>query len=283
VRISFLPAILLLLPGIVLSAPRDVASDPPQHGHLTFWGHSSCYLELGGFGFAIDPVFEPGYSPIHRREVPPPPPGALDEVRIVLISHSHPDHLSPNTLETLPDSALVLCPPPAAAHVEPTGLSYRVMKPWEVLRFPGGAVVAIPALHPGGRSGLEVEASLNGGALGYIIHTRGLTLCYTGDTNYFEGMQRIGDRFHPDIVLLNLNAHLHGKDAAQAVHDLGDPVVIPIHWGAYGGTNAMLGPGWREDLRQRLGEQVTLLGVGQTLRLDRWLQEGGFTPPAGDS
>jgi len=158
-----------------------------------------------------------------------------------------------------------------------------VVRPWEVVRFPGGVVVAVPALHPGGRAGLEVEADLGGDALGYIIHSRGLTVYYTGDTNYFEGMETIGARFHPDVVLLNLNAHLHGEDAARAVHDMGNPVVIPIHWGAYGGTNAMLGPGWREDLRERLGEQVTLLGVGQTLRLDRWLEEEDHRPSAGDS
>jgi len=198
----------------------------------------------------------------------------------VLISHAHPDHLSPGTLETLPDSALVLCPPPSAPYVSESGLRTRVLRPWEVVRFGEGegVVVAVPALHPGGRSGLEVEADLSGGALGYIIHTPGLTVYYTGDTNYWEGMQKIGERFRPDIVLLNLNAHLHGEDAARAVHDLGDPLVIPIHWGAYGGTNAMLGPEWRDDLRERLGDRVILLGVGQTLTLDRWLRHPEGAP-----
>jgi L-ascorbate metabolism protein UlaG (beta-lactamase superfamily) len=229
-------------------------------------------VDLDGYGIAVDPVFDSGYSPIHRREVPPPPPGALAGTRMVLISHSHPDHLSPTTLATLPDSATVLCPPPAARTVEEAGLVPRVVRPWEVVRIPGGAVVAVPALHPGGRAGLEVDADLTGGALGYIIHTVGLTLYFTGDTNYWDGMRGIGERFAPDIVILNLNAHLHGEDAARAVRDLGDPVVIPVHWGAYGGTNAMRAPEWRADLWERLGEQVTLLEVGETLTLDRWLR-----------
>jgi len=150
------------------------------------------------------------------------------------------------------------------------------MRPWEVARFGNDeeiAVVAVPALHPGGRVGFETEADLSGGALGYVIHTRGLTLYYTGDTNYFDGLRVVGERFRPDLVLLNLNAHLHGEHAARAVHDLGDPLVIPIHWGAYSGTNAMLSPGWRADFRERLGDLVILLGVGKTLALDRWLRD----------
>lgn len=192
-----------------------------------------------------------------------------------MISHAHQDHLSPTTLAGFPRTATILCPEPAYRHVEDLGLPVKVMRPWEVYRFEGGAVVAIPAHHPGGRSSLNAEA--DGGALGYVIHAPGFTLYYSGDSDYFEGFRLVGERFRPDLVILNVNLHLHSTDAVRAIVDLGTPKVIASHWGAYTGNNAVWTPRWRAELEQILGSVMVPLAVGESLPLYEGLASSPVT------
>ncbi len=115
------------------------------------------------------------------------------------------------------DPVLILGPPPVAAWVakDPAlAPRVRVMKPGDQLAFAGGRVIAVPAHHPGGR--LALRAKTDGNALGYVIEARGVTLYYSGDTGALAGLARIGRTYRPDIVLLNVNAHLHSEAARAA-------------------------------------------------------------------
>src|SRR3954469_15861873 len=75
---------------------------------LTWLGHATVLLELGGARFVTDPVLRARVAHL-RREVPRPGPlGRLDGV---LISHGHHDHLDLRSLRRLDRSAPVLAPP----------------------------------------------------------------------------------------------------------------------------------------------------------------------------
>jgi L-ascorbate metabolism protein UlaG (beta-lactamase superfamily) len=139
------------------------------------------------------------------------------------------------------------------------------MVPGDVMLFPGGTITAVAALHPGPR--LSLKARADGRALGYVIRTSGRTLYYSGDTEYFPGLADVGHRFHPDVVLLNVNPHLHSRDALAAIADVGAPKVVPMHWGAYDGRSVRLGPGWINELVEALGDRVIRLPVGSSLAL----------------
>jgi L-ascorbate metabolism protein UlaG (beta-lactamase superfamily) len=240
-------------------------SAPPQ-GSITFWGHSAVRLETDGVIVVTDPVFTPGYSPWHRRIAPAPEPAAYADTDLILISHAHRDHLSKTTLETFPRSAVILCAEPTALEIEGMGFPIKIMRPWEAYGFEHVTVTAVPALHPGGKNSMSADD--DGGAIGFVIRTRDWTVYYTGDTEYFEGLKRIGETFTPDLVLANVNAHLNEQYARRAFIELGTPPVAAIHHGAYGWTNEVRTPRWHQELERLFGPMFIPLTVGSSLPLD---------------
>ena len=255
------------------AAPAPFVSKPvdprlyhePRHDAVTFWGHASVYIDAGGVGIVTDPVFESSYSPIHPRKVPRPPLSAYDQTSIILISHAHSDHLDPPTLRKFPRTAVILCPAPSEKYVRGLGPSVRVMRPGDTFAFPGGTVVAVAALHPGGR--WIGKAAADGRALGYVIVTTERTIYYSGDTEYFPGIEEVGRRYHPDLAILNVNVHLPPADAVRAMGVLGAERVLPIHRGAFGGGHQRRNAMYREEF-QRLADSLSItLAVGQELSL----------------
>lgn len=238
---------------------------PPARDAVTFWGHACAYIDVGGYGIVTDPVFSERYAVIRRRLIPAPPASAYGRARIVLISHAHQDHTDPSTLRRFPQDARIFAPAPAARYLRTRGFRVRTMVPGDVVPFPGGTITAVAALHPGPR--LSLKARADGRALGYVIRTPERTLYYSGDTEYFPGLADVGRRFHPDVVLLNVNPHLHSRDALAAIADVGAPKVVPMHWGAYDGRSVRLAPGWIDELIEALGDRVIRLPVGGSLAL----------------
>lgn len=209
-----------------------------------------------------DPLLAPSYSPWHRRQVPAPPESVYANVDYILLSHAHRDHLNPPTLERLPKTATVFCPEPCARTVEKTGLRVTVMHEFDSCAFDGGWIVAVPAYHPGRRYSLNAGPSK--GAIGFVIRTSDRTLYYSGDTEYFEGLTTIGERYHPDLALLNVNGHLPPSDAVRAFLVLGSPLVIPIHSVGYSGPTAVQNIRKRREFSDYVGTLSVPLAVGKS-------------------
>jgi L-ascorbate metabolism protein UlaG (beta-lactamase superfamily) len=239
-------------------------TEPPADA-ITFWGHASAYIDVGGFGIVTDPVFSKGYALVRRRLIPAPPPGAYDQARVVLISHAHQDHLDPATLKRFSRGVVILAPAPSAAYLRERGIDARVMRPGSEFPIPGGVIVAVAAHHPGGRTSLKARS--DGRALGYVIETTRTTIYYSGDTEYFPGLADVGRRYAPDVALLNVNVHLPPSDAIVAAADLGMPHVIPIHRGAYDVRTRRLEDDWIAQLGAALGPIVVPLEVGESYPL----------------
>ncbi|HEU4724494.1 MAG TPA: MBL fold metallo-hydrolase [Candidatus Eisenbacteria bacterium] len=245
--------------------PSSMYAPEPEPNAITFWGHACAYIDVGGVGIVTDPVFTDHYATIRRRLIPAPPASAYDQTDVVLISHAHHDHLNAATLRQFPADAVILAPAPAARYLRQRGIRARVMAPGDEFAIPGGSIVAVAAHHPGGRHSLRARA--DGRAVGYVIRTPYATIYYSGDTEYFDGFADVGARFDPDIALMNINAHLHSPEAIVAVAELGMPVVIPIHHGAYNGKNFRHGPRWLGELEHALGPTVVPIDVGESYLL----------------
>jgi L-ascorbate metabolism protein UlaG (beta-lactamase superfamily) len=251
------------VPAISVRPALDagVYPEPPLNA-ITFWGHATSYIDVGGYGIVTDPVFAGAYSPFHRRTIPAPPEQAYDQTRLILISHAHLDHLHPKTLDRFTDGTVVLCPEPSVSHVDDLGLVVRPMLPGDTYEFPGGKITAVPAHHPGGR--LSLKARHDGRALGYVIETEESTIYYSGDTEYYAGLAEIGRQFEPDVAIININGHLNSSDAMLAIAALGTPKVIPSHFGAYAGSNARHSSEWRAELMAEMRQMIIPLDVGDS-------------------
>jgi L-ascorbate metabolism protein UlaG (beta-lactamase superfamily) len=254
------------MPAFRVHAPLDpVLYPPPPRNAITFWGHATSYIDVDGYGIVTDPVFVGAYTPWNKRLIPAPPPAAYAQARLVLISHAHQDHLSPETLAQFPPGTVVLCPRPAARYLRDLRLDVRAMAAGDAFDFPGGQAIAVVADHPGGRRSLKARP--DGRALGYVVRTSLATVYYSGDTKYFPGFQRVGATYHPDIAILNVNRHLHSIDARQAAHDVGARIVIPSHALAYGSPTARRNRRWRAEFVALLGPVARPLAVGESLPL----------------
>lgn len=248
-------------------ASVDPARFPePPHDAITFWGHACLYIDVGGAGIVTDPVFEK-HTIFRFRRIGAPPPERYAHTQVILVSHAHPDHLSAATIRTFPADATILCPEPAAKHLKDVPQKVVVMQPGETFAFEGGVIHAVAAHHPGGRYSLNAES--DGRALGYVIVTAEGTVFYSGDSDPFEGFAAVGDRYSPDVTILNINGHMHGTDAVFAALATRSRMYIPAHFGAYGymGLPPSRLPRDNDTMVRALGPLWVVLEPGESAHL----------------
>ena len=178
---------------------------------LTWLGHATVLLELGGARFVTDPVLRARVAHL-RREVPRPGPiGRLDGV---LISHGHHDHLDLRSLRRLDRSAPVLAPPDSGWALRLGGHLVRTVTPGDEVELAGVRVRAVGAAHDGRRVPVGQATS----AVGFVA----AGVYFAGDTEPFPEMAELAGSL--DVALIPSRA--------------GDPRSAGPHGPARGGRGA---------------------------------------------
>jgi L-ascorbate metabolism protein UlaG (beta-lactamase superfamily) len=201
---------------------------------LTYIGHATTLIRLGGTSILTDPMLRAGLGPL-RRQGPRPSPGLPKVADAVLISHLHRDHLDLPSLRHVPRRTPIVIPRGAGRWVGRGGAHPVVeLARGETVSVGEAEVTGVPAEHNGrrGRWGSEIEP------LGYVIRGDGRTVYFAGDTDLFDEMADIGP---VDLALLPVwgwgpsvgEGHLDPEKAARAVELLRPRVVVPIHWGTF--------------------------------------------------
>jgi len=267
-------------------APRA----PASHLTVTWVGHSSLLVQLGGLNILTDPMWSERASPVRfagpRRWVAP---GIgfddLPPLDLVLQSHNHYDHLDDRTVRRLAASH------PDAAWVVPLGLAVFVQQRggrsvveldwWQEHGIGALRVAAIPAQHFSSRGFGDRGDTL---WCGFALTASGRRVCFAGDTGFHPDFGVIGERYGPfDVALLPIGAyeprwfmryvHMNPEEAVEAFRALNARVMVPIHWGTFKLTDEAMDepPARARAAWQRAGLPAggyRQLAHGETLVLD---------------
>lgn len=203
-------------------------------GGLTWLGHATTLVEVGGARVLTDPVLRGRIVHLRRHAPTPAAPPALDAI---LVSHLHRDHLDLRSLRALDASVPVIVPRGAARVLRRARRrDMREVEAGEQVELADGVRVhAVEADHDPRRSPIERRAR----ALGYVIEGGGRRVYFAGDTALFAGMADLPGPL--DAALLPVwgygpqlgSGHMDPEQAAEALTLLHPRLAVPIHWGTF--------------------------------------------------
>ena len=203
-----------------------------MRARLTFVGHSTVLVEMGGERLLTDPLLVDGVAHIRRR-VPVPDLEPLATLSAILISHAHADHLHAPSLRRLGATCPVIAPRGCARLLRRAG-STTVVELDEGDRHAVGpiGVEAMAAHHDGRRHPLGPQLP----ALGFLLEGP-VRIYFAGDTDLFDGMAELAGRV--DVALLPVGGwgprlppgHMDSDAAARATALIRPAIAVPIHWG----------------------------------------------------
>ena len=199
---------------------------------LTWWGHASATVELGGLRVATDPLHVARLFHL-RREGPAPAAPAYD-AGLVLVSHLHHDHLHVPSLRRMTRGVPVLVPRGGESLVPP-GYDVRPVVPGDEVAVAGATVHVLAASHDGRR---HPGSRVRGPAIGFRVEHAGRSVWYPGDTGPRDDLGGVGA---VDLALVPVggwgptlgDGHLDPEQAAAAVRAVGARWAVPVHWGTY--------------------------------------------------
>lgn len=257
----------------------------PNELGVTFIGHSSFLLQLGGRSVLVDPVFVKRLILLRRQRWPGLRINEMPAIDVVLLTHAHMDHLNISSLRRVVRSVQMLGKK-APDVVVPWGVEDLVsglgfarvhgMKWWEKLEVRGLNVTLTPCKHWGAR----MFSDTHRGYGGYVIEAGGHSIYHSGDTAYFPGFTEIGQRLHPQVALLPIGAyfpdsyrtvHTSPEEAVRAFVETGAQWMVPMHFGTFNlGREPMDEPPQRlmaEAARLGISSKIKVLEEGETMRL----------------
>lgn len=240
------------------------------------WLGQSCFriTTPGGKVIVIDPyLVDNPKTPERYKHLE-----ALGKVDLILVTHAHQDHFADAPALARANHAPVYGP----AGLDQTLQTLGILPPELAPRMGKGGTIAplgpgirITQVHAEHSSELlwtnpatgKQETHVGGEPVGFIIEfENGFRLYHMGDTALFGDMRLIGERYHPDLLMIPIGGHfvMDPVDAAYATREMIRPkAVIPMHYG----TTALL-KGTPEEFERALGKtdiKVLRMEPGDTL------------------
>lgn len=279
----------------------DLAWLKANHGSpsVTWIGHATALVQLGGKNVLTDPMFSQRASPFSfigpSRKVPLPVQiSELPHIDVVVISHNHYDHLDQASVEQLNLQAggppLFLVPLGVRDWFQSLGITnVKEMDWWDKTVLDNLDIYFVPATHWSARGVFDRSETLWGGwviqAAAQQAGAEPFSVYFAGDTGYSKDFRDIGERFGRfDLALIPIGAYAprwfmqnQHVDPAQAVlihEDVRAKRSVAIHWGTFELADDPLDEPPRELAKalREAGlpqEQFVTLKHGETLKLDQ--------------
>ena len=179
---------------------------------LTWLGHASFKLKAGDKTIYIDPwKVKKG------------------EADLILITHSHFDHLSPDDVRRIQKKETVIIATKDSASKLKGDI--RTVKPGDSIEINNMQIQAVPAYN----IGKNYHPKTNGW-VGFVVTLGGKKIYHAGDTDAIPEMKRIS----VDTALLPVGGTytMTAEEAAQIANEFGHKLVVHMHWGTIVGSEA---------------------------------------------
>lgn len=150
-----------------------------------------------------------------------------DSADIILITHEHFDHCSPEDVKKIqgPNTLIVA----TSDCAQKLSGKIKVVKPGGKVNVEGIEVEAVPAYNTNKQFHTKDK-----GWVGYIFTVQGERIYIAGDTDYIPEMKN----FKVDIALLPVSGTyvMTAEEAVKAALDIKPKVAIPMHYGSIVGS-----------------------------------------------
>ncbi|OZQ63054.1 MBL fold metallo-hydrolase [Paenibacillus sp. VTT E-133280] len=273
---------------VVPNTPPKVSylSENRLENTITWIGHSTFFLQYEGMNIITDPIWARRLGFEKRLGQPGIPLSEVPPIDLILISHSHYDHLHIASIRKLYRAGTTL--------VVPVGLKRKMLRKgfhncvemewWQEITLGKIKLSFVPTQHWTRRTPWDTNTSHWGG---YILEPADSgnqksspNLYFAGDSGYFPGFKEIGNRYKIDIALVPIGAyepewfmtsqHVNPEEAIQAFLDVGAETMIPMHYGTFrlADDTAREALDRMENARVKHAiseERIRILGYGETL------------------
>lgn len=276
-----------------------------QEPAITWIGHATMLVQMGGLNILTDPVFSERASPVQflgAKRYQPPGIALKDlpHIDLVLISHNHYDHLDVESVKALNTQAggppLFLVPLGVKKWMAGEGITHvRQMDWWDThpVETAAGGLEAhfTPVQHWSARSLSDRRATLWGG---YALLAPDFHLYFSGDTGYSADFVDTQKHFATrqtaergggfDLALITVGAyeprwfmkdqHVNPTEAVQIHLDLKAKRSMGIHWGTFDLSDESLDQPPKDLITACAAKGLTqgafdVMAIGQTLKLPR--------------
>jgi L-ascorbate metabolism protein UlaG (beta-lactamase superfamily) len=250
--------------------PADMRPIVPDLGYLrdnrdetslTWIGHATALLQMGGVNVLTDPQFSERASPFtwtgpKRRTPPAMSIAELPAIDVVLISHDHYDHLDEASVRALitRSNPTFVVPLGVDEILRSWGASKVVALDWwasaHVKALPSADgkpqageidVTLVPAHHWSKRGLFGRNERLWGG---FVVQSASFKAYYAGDTGYAGIFKEIGEKYGPfDLALIPVGSyeprdfmqhqHVNPEEAVKIHQDVMSKQSVAVHWGTW--------------------------------------------------
>ena len=179
---------------------------------------------------------------------------AKQDATLVLVSHSHYDHLSSPDIAKVSDANTKLIAPADVVQKERKG---EVLKPGQTITVGAVKITGVSSYNPA----KQFHPKSNNW-LGFVIEIAGKRVYYAGDTDLTDEMKQLKNI---DLALLPAGGTytMDANEAAEATKFFKPKMAVPYHWGDIVGGKADA-----DNFAKKAACEVKVLNPGESMNIE---------------